>query len=260
MKAINLNGKIAVVTGGAGQVGRGIVRELAASGADVAICYNQSSDFANKLRDEVIAKNNIRAIAVYVDVSSAESVKLMKKKVNDELGIADIIVINAMIRHEWKLILEQPPEVFEGQFRGFILHAIHMIQAFVPDMIDRKSGRVIGINTECAMQLFPYQSAYAATKRNLDGIFKVLAREIGEHNITVNQVAPGWVVTDNCRDFDPLEANYMQDFPYIERVPLKKRCTDSDIGDAVCFFASDLASCITGAFLPINGGNTIPCI
>ncbi|MCL2035729.1 MAG: SDR family oxidoreductase [Oscillospiraceae bacterium] len=135
-----------------------------------------------------------------------------------------------------------------------------MAKAFVPDMIAKNYGRVIAINTECAMQMFPYQSAYVAGKRGMDGFYKVLAREVGEHNITVNQVAPGWIISDRFRDADGTEKNHGQDFQYIGRVPMKRRGTDDEVADAVCFLASNLAGFITGAYLPVCGGNVMPSI
>ena len=94
----------------------------------------------------------------------------------------------------------------------------------------------------------------------MDGVYKVLAKEVGQYGITVNQVAPGWIITDNCRETDGTEANIVQDFPYIDRVPLKRRGTEADIANAVCFLASDLAGFITGVYLPVAGGNVMPCI
>jgi 3-oxoacyl-[acyl-carrier protein] reductase len=135
-----------------------------------------------------------------------------------------------------------------------------MAKAFVPAMKEQRFGRIIGINTECAMQMFPNQSAYVSGKRGMDGVYRVLAREVGEFNITVNQVAPGWTISDNCRDADPSEKNISQDFVYIDRVPMKKRATDEDIANSVCFLASDLAAAITGVYLPVCGGNVMPCI
>ncbi len=110
------------------------------------------------------------------------------------------------------------------------------------------------------MQMFVCQSAYIAGKRGMDGVYKVLAREIGQYNITVNEVAPGWTISDNCRNPDPLDRNRSQDFAYMDAVPMKRRGTDDDIANAVCFLASDLAGFITGVYLPVCGGNVMPCI
>ncbi|MFN2198581.1 MAG: SDR family NAD(P)-dependent oxidoreductase, partial [Anaerolineales bacterium] len=105
-----------------------------------------------------------------------------------------------------------------------------------------------------------YQSAYVAGKRGMDGVYRVLAREIGQYNITVNQIAPGWMLSDDDRVSDGTEKNIHQNYAYISTVPLKRRGSDDDIANAVCFLASDLAGFITGVYLPVCGGNVMPTI
>ena len=104
------------------------------------------------------------------------------------------------------------------------------------------------------MECDPTQSAYVAGKRGMDGLYRVLAKEIGEHGITVNQVAPGWLVTDKM----PEDMGGSEEF--IQNVPLRRRGTAQDVADAVLFLASDLAKFITGAFIPVTGGNIMPTI
>jgi 3-oxoacyl-[acyl-carrier protein] reductase len=105
------------------------------------------------------------------------------------------------------------------------------------------------------MQNYPAQSAYVSGKRGMDGVLRVLAKEIGEHQITVNQVAPGWTRSDRIRamDHDP-------QVDYASRVPMKRPGTDQEIANVVAFLASDLASYITGAYVPVCGGNVMPTI
>ena len=260
MKVINLKGKVAVVTGGAGELGRTMVRELAKCGADVAIGYYSQEDAARALGEEVGQKYGVRATYVYVDVTNYDSIVNMKKAVKETLGAADIIVNNSVVQYQWTSVLEQNISDYDSQYKSCVMQCVYMAKAFVPDMIEKKYGRVIGINTECAMQMFPYQSAYVAGKRGMDGVYKVLAREVGQYNITVNQVAPGWIKSDKFQNATGAEANLGQNFPYIERVPMGRRGTDNEVADAVCFLASDLASFITGAYIPVCGGNVMPCI
>ncbi len=260
MKQLNLTGRTAVVTGGAGQLGRTMCRALAECGANVAVCYYSQADYAEALKDELIAKYGVKAVAVKADVTDADSIAKMKREVNAALGGVDIVVNNAVVQYEWTTVLEQDLKDYESQFRSCVMQSVMMAKAFVPDMIAQNYGRFIGINTECSMQMFVCQSAYVAGKRGMDGVYKVLAKEIGQYNITVNEVAPGWTVSDNCRNPDPLDANRSQDFPYMGAVPMKRRGTDEEIANAVCFLASDLASFITGVYLPVCGGNVMPCI
>ena len=258
---IDLTNKTAVVTGATGELGRTMVHSLAECGANVAICYYNKKDFAAELKNEIEREYRVRAITVFADVTRLDSIMAMKNEVLQSLGITDIIVNNAVIQiDEWTSVLEQAPQDYESQFKSCVMHNVYMAKAFVPDMIKQNYGRVIGINTECAMQNFITQSAYVSGKRGMDGVLRVLAKEVGQYNITVNQVAPGWIISDGCRNTDGSEANINQDFPYIERVPMKRRGTDTEVANAVCFLASDLAGFITGAYLPVSGGNVMPCI
>ncbi len=114
---------------------------------------------------------------------------------------------------------------------------------------------MIGINTECAMQCHETQAAYASAKRGMDGLYRVLARELGPNGITVNQVAPGWMISDAHR-----AAGTEKQPDYEATVPLRRRGVDQDVANAVAFLASDLAGFITGAFIPVCGGNVMPAI
>ena len=126
------------------------------------------------------------------------SLLAMKSQILAVMGKApEIIVNNAVIQYKWVNVLAQDPADYESQFRSCVLHNVLMAQTFVPAMIEKQWGRVIAINTECAMQNFPNQSAYVSGKRGMDGVLRVLAKEIGAHQITVNQVAPGWMISEN---------------------------------------------------------------
>lgn len=260
MKVIDLSGKTAVVTGGAGQLGRTMCKALAECGANVVICYYSQNQYAEELRRNIELESQVKTLAIQTDITSLSSILEMKKMVNNQFGPVSIVVNNAVIQYEWQNILDQDIEDYESQFRSTVLQAVLMAKAFVPDMIAQKYGRIIGINTECAMQMLPYQSAYISGKRGMDGVYRVLAKEIGKHKITVNQVAPGWMLSDDDRVSDGTEKNIQQDFPYISTVPLNRRGSDEDIANAVCFLASDLAGFITGLYLPVCGGNVMPCI
>jgi 3-oxoacyl-[acyl-carrier protein] reductase len=258
---IDLKNKNAVVTGGAGELGRTMVRSLARCGANVAVCYYSKKDFAEQLKNEIENEHNVKAAAVQADVTDLDSVMAMKKEVTGLLGPADIIVNNAVIQlDDWKSVIDQAPGDYESQFRSSVMHNVYMAKAFVPDMKKQKYGRIIGINTECTIQCFETQSAYVSGKRGMDGVMRVLAREVAPFNITVNQVAPGWTISDAYRDHDGSEKNINQDLPYIEYVPMGRRGTDQEIANAVCFIASDLAGFITGAFLPVSGGNVMTSV
>ncbi len=254
MLQIDLTGRIAVVTGATGQLGRVIARTLAACGADVALHYYQNHEKARALQAEIEALGR-RACIVQADVGDEASVLAMRDEIGRALGAPEIVVACAVSQYAWKPVLDQPTADYLDQFNTCVLHNVLMAKAFLPAMYQRGGGRYIGVNTECAAQCLPTQSAYAAAKRGMDGVLRVLAREAGEHGVTVNQVAPGWTISERER------VNGMgESAAYIKNVPLGRRGEDTDIANAVAFLASDLAAFITGVYLPVCGGAVMPGI
>jgi 3-oxoacyl-[acyl-carrier protein] reductase len=225
---------------------------LASAGARVVVHYFHGADRAESLVEELRSRG-ASAMAVQADITRADSVRALHEAVVREVGDADVIVNNAVVQYPWKPVVDQPDEDFESQFRSCVMHNVYMVRAFAPAMIEKRWGRVIAINTECAIQCAPTQGAYSSAKRALDGLVRVLAKELGPHQITVNQVAPGWTVSDRYRT-----TGTERQPEYEAGVPLRRRGTDQDVANAVAFLASDLAGFITGAYVPVCGGNVMP--
>ncbi|MGY8827132.1 MAG: SDR family NAD(P)-dependent oxidoreductase [Candidatus Latescibacterota bacterium] len=253
MLKLDLQDKVAVVTGASGEIGRVIARTLADCGARVVLHYYKGQERAEEVRKEIEAAGG-QVIIAQADIADRAAVFSLRDTVTQAFGAADIIVNNAVEQYQWTSILEQDEADYESQFRSSVLHNVLMTKAFVPGMIEKKWGRVIATNTECTMQCNPNQSAYISGKAGQDRVLRVLAREVGQHGITVNQVAPGWMISDKYRD-EPVD-----DSGYVSTVPLGHRGEDQDIANAVAFLASDLASFITGVYLPVAGGNVMPRI
>ena len=253
MLELDLKNKVAVVTGASGELGRVIARTLAACGAAVAAHYLNGRERAEAVVENIVHAGG-KAIAVQADVGDQDSVLAMRDTVTEQLGAPDIIVNNAVHQFDWTSVLDQDPADYESQFRTCTLHNVLMAKAFVPAMIDRGWGRVIAINSECTMQCGPTMSAYVSGKGGQDRMLRVLAREVAEHQVTVNQVAPGWMVSDRHRE-EPIDDQHYRDV-----VPMRRRGDDQDIANAVAFFASDLAGFISGAYLPVCGGNVMPTV
>lgn len=251
---IDLSGQTALVTGATGELGRVMARTLASCGADIVIHYLSNETRAVQLAEEIQAAGR-RALTVQADITSLESVMAMKEAAVREFGTVGIVVANAVIQYSWTSVLKQEPEDYRSQFESCVMQSVYLAKAFIPDMIERKAGRLIGINTECSMQNFPNQSAYVAGKRGMDGVYRILAKEVGEHQITVNQVAPGWTISERDR-MNGTERSA----DYENQVPLKRRGTDQEIANVVAFLASGLSSYITGAYIPVCGGNVMPGI
>lgn len=254
MLKIDLQGKIALVTGASGELGRTIARTLAECGADVVLHYCHGAERAERAA-EAVRRTGRRAFLVQCDVTDYEDVMRMQKKVSEEFGTVNLLVANAVIQYEWKSILEQPLADFQSQFDSCVMQTVHLAKAFLPAMIEQNYGRIVAINTECAAMAEPNVGAYTAGKRGLDGIVRCLAKEVGCHGITINQVAPGWTISERDR------VNHTEAAPDYDRtVPLGRRGTDAEIAQMTAFLLSDLASFTTGAYIPVSGGRVMPAI
>lgn len=248
---IDLSGKLALITGASGELGRVMARTLAECGADVAVHYGKSRESALTLVNELRAGGH-RAEAFQADITVEASVADLQAAVHRTMGSPDIVIANAVVQYEWKTILNQPLEDFESQYDSCVLQSVLLAKAFVPAMQAKGWGRYIAISTECTVQAFVNQGAYVAGKRGLDGLLRVLAKEVGPSGVTVNQVAPGWTVSERDR-----AAGTAIRPDYDDKVPLRRRGTDQEVANAVAFLASDLASFTTGAWLPVTGGNVM---
>lgn len=254
MLTVDLKGKIALVTGASGELGRVIARTLAECGADLVLHYHNGKERAEQVA-EAIRSYGGKALTVQADVTDYESVMQMRRQIKQELGAVDLIVANAVIQYEWKSVIEQPLEDFQSQFASCAMQTVYLAKAFMPDMIERNYGRFVAINTECAALAEPNNAAYTAGKRALDGVVRCLAKEVGAHNITVNQVAPGWTISERDR---AEHTEHRED--YEKTVPLRRRGTDREIANMTAFLLSDLASFTTGAYIPVSGGRVMPAI
>ncbi len=243
-----------MVTGATSALGRVIATTLASCGARVVLHY-----FTNRPLAESIGKQIDRlggsAFVVQADVTSLESVQAMHRAIAEKDWHVDIVVNNAVTQIKWTSVIDQPAHDYEDQFRSCVMHNLYMIKTFVPAMIRRGWGRVIGINTECIFQSWPTQSAYVSGKQGMNALLQSLAKEVGPNGITVNQIAPGWIQSERVNDEAPENASAKSlGDEYSRMLPLKHRGEERDVANAVAFLASDLARFLTGVVLPVNGG------
>jgi 3-oxoacyl-[acyl-carrier protein] reductase len=242
------------VTGASGDLGRVIARTLAVCGAHVIVHYHRREANALNLVEEIRGLG-VRSCALPADVASMDSVIALRDEAVRAVGEVDIVICNAVSWHTKVSVLDLPLDEFEAVHRTCVLQVVTLAKAFAPAMIRRRWGRFVGISSEVAMQALPNTGPYTAGKRGMDGVIRVLAHELGEHQITVNQVAPGWIVTDKDRNSHTERCE-----PYEWHVPLRRRGFDYDVANAVAFLSSDLAEFITGAYIPVCGGNVMPAI
>ncbi|TCJ13684.1 3-oxoacyl-ACP reductase FabG [Rubrobacter taiwanensis] len=246
---VNLDGRVAVVTGGGGGLAEGICSTLTASGAAVA-AVDVELKKAEKVAQMAASNGGGRCTAVEADVSDRTSVEAMVEKVAAELGGIDILVNNAAIYplRPWTEIEEEEwDRVLSVNLKGYFLCA----RAAYPHLRESAGGRIINVASITFFIGWAGFLDYVSSKGGVIGFTRTLAREVGPEGITVNAISPGAFPTDAERVHpDQEELNRR----ILEQQCIKRRGTPEDVGNLVAFLASDAASFITGQTIMIDGG------
>ena len=245
---LGLQGKVALVTGGARDVGREVTLGLAGEGARVAVNYNHSTKQAEAVVEEIEAGGGM-ARAYQCDVADYPAVQAMVGHIVEDLGGIDVLVNNAGFVIPG-LFTETKPDDWKPQVDVGLYGVIHCCHAVAPHMIKQKSGRIVNVTGDSARVGEKYLSVTAASRGGVLSLTKSLAREFGPSGITVNCVALGLVATSHI-DQAWLEENYDK---IVRQYPLGRIGKASDVAPAIAFLASEEASWITGQILSINGG------
>jgi len=235
------------VTGSSRGIGRGIAKDLAASGADVVVNYRSSEREATEVVDAITADGG-EAIAVQGDVSQYGAVERMCEEVHDRFGPIDVLVNNAgitvdktfenMTREDWDAVIDVN--------LGGVFNASH---CFFEDLKASGDGRLINISSVVGQQGNYGQANYATTKSGLFGFTRTLALEMASSGSTANCIAPGFVATDMLEEVPKRVQEKI-----LSRIPLDRFATIDDIAPVVRFIASPEASYMTGQVIGVNGG------
>ncbi len=243
----SLAGKVAVVTGGARGIGRGIALELAQRGAKVVVNYNSRPDAADEVV-QIIKGSGGDAIAVQADVSQLDAAQKLIKAALDFGGRLDILVNNAGTTRDMLLAM-MPEGDWDLVIATNLKSAYNCSKAALKPMMRQKYGRMVNITSVAGLSGNGGQTNYSASKAGLIGFTKSLAKEVGGRNITVNAVAPGFIPTDLTNEI----LGKIQE-EAIKATPLGRLGTVEDVAKAVAFLASDDAAFITGQVLSVDGG------
>lgn len=251
-----MSNRVALVTGGAQGIGRGIVETLGTSGFQVAV-----ADLNGDLAEQAAAAVNEaggKAIGVEMDVTDTSSVQAAVKSITESLGAIEVVVNNAGF-DDFMKFLDTTEEfwdrILEVNFKG----ALRVIQTTAPSMIEQGFGRIVNIGSDAGRVGSSLEAVYSGAKGGIIAFTKTLAREVATKGVTVNTVCPGPTDTPALRKF---AANAGEDAEKVvagmtRAVPMKRLALPSDVAAAVAYFASDAAGYVTGQTLSVSGGLTM---
>jgi 3-oxoacyl-[acyl-carrier protein] reductase len=247
---MKLAGRTALVTGGSRGIGRAVVWALAKEGARVAFTYNSNVDAANELVKE-LELDQREAVAFQADAANNDRADEVVDAVIEKWEKLDILVNNAGIIKDGLLAVmsaENWTSVINTNLNGLYYYC----HAAIRPMMSARHGRIVNISSVAGRYGNSGQTNYAATKGGIDGFTRCLANEVGRRGITVNSVAPGFIVTDMTEAIRNAAGAEIK-----KQISVRRLGEPEDIANAVVFLASDESSYVTGNILTVDGGLTL---
>ncbi|AXO74079.1 TPA: glucose 1-dehydrogenase [Klebsiella pneumoniae] len=247
---MDLNNKIAIVTGAASGFGEAIAKTYASKGARVAV-LDLHLDKAQRVADEI----GPMALAVKADVSIRADVETAVKIVCDTFGVPDIVVNNAGYTHKNRPLLEVDEETFDRVYNVNVKSIYHMVQAVVPMMRDNGGGCMLNVGSVAGIRPRPGLTWYNGSKGAANMLAKSLAVELAPWKIRVNVICPVMGVTGMLEDFMGMPDTLENRARFLSSIPLGRFCEPDDVAQAALYLAT--ADFITGVELPVDGGRVI---
>ena len=243
---LNLKGKKALITGGGRGIGASIAKALCAEGV-IVIITDINETAATQTLDE-ISKSGGKGYFYNMNVADFTSVSECVKKVQEEVGGIDILINNAGVTRD-TLLLRMKEEDWDLVLNVNLKGTFNCTKHIAPIMTKARWGRIINISSIVGVMGNKGQVNYSASKAGMIGLTKSCAQELASRNITVNAIAPGFIVSDMTNALsEEVQNNFMS------KIPLGKFGTVDDISNTICFLCSDKAGYITGQVVGINGG------
>ncbi len=257
-----LHGKNAIVTGSTSGIGLGIAEAFARAGANVMMNGFGDAKEIEAARARLEKEHEVTVLYSGADMMNPEEIAGMINAAREAFDSVDILVNNAGIQHV-SPVETFPPEKWDAIIAINLSAAFHGIRAVIPGMKKRGFGRIINIASAHALVASPFKAAYVAAKHGIAGLTKTVALEVAEHGITVNAIAPGYVLTPLVEAQIPgtAKARGMSEEEVKRDVilaaqPSKQFVTVEQLGELAVFLCGEAAASITGAILPVDGGWT----
>jgi 3-oxoacyl-[acyl-carrier protein] reductase len=253
-----LKGKAVLVTGASQGMGRSTAEAFAAEGARVAICARKQETIS-RVGEEIKARHKVEVIAEAVDVTDVAALQQFARDVEKKFGAIDVAVANAggpPAKQFAQTTLDDWQKAFDLNF----MSVAALAQAVLPGMKQRKWGRFITITSTSVRQPIPDLVLSSAIRPAVVGLMKSLAIEYGPHNVTFNNIAPGWTATERLNELADSRSQAAgiqkeQIFgKWASEVPLGRLGKPEEIADAIVWLASDRAAYITGQTMVVDGG------
>ena len=246
----SLTGRVALVTGSSTGLGKAMATCLGLAGAKVAMNYANSTPRAEAALAELTAAG-ITAELFRADVTSEAEIDAMVTAIEGSLGPIDIVVMNATPAQPLKPIEEYDWAFYQQMLDFFVKSPYLITRRVLPGMKARKHGRLINITSEVFLLGVAPFSAYVAATGGQTGWSRSMCHELAPFGITVNMIAPGWILVERHKDDPQADKD-----TYLASIPMGRWGAPEDVGWAAAYLASDEASFVTGQTIAVNGGKT----